>query len=371
MPEKRSDSSMFNSNKLKLGVFASNCSSGMAITKVPERWDASWEGNLALARLADEAGIEFMLPIARFKGFGGETDFQSSTLETLTWATGLLAHTEKLTVFGTMIAPLVHPIFASKQMVTADHISGGRLGLNVVCGWQQDEFDMFGIEQYEHDMRYDHGQEWLDVIRNLWRNDEPVDFEGKFFSLKGLAGDPKPVGGTEPVIMNAGSSGRGREYAARNCDFLFTILIDPETGAKDVQDIKALGRTFGRDLDVFTTTHIVCRPTDEEAKDFHRYYVDENADWEAVEKLMHLQGMYGQSFPPDAFKMYRDRFAGGHGTYPIVGSPDTVAAELERISAAGFVGATISFVDYVNDLTYFNAEVLPRLEAKGLRKPTP
>jgi hypothetical protein len=52
---------MFNGNKLKLGIFSPNCSGGMAVTKVPERWDASWENNLKLAQMADEAGIEFLL----------------------------------------------------------------------------------------------------------------------------------------------------------------------------------------------------------------------------------------------------------------------------------------------------------------------
>lgn len=369
MPRKRVSSSMFNNNKLKLGVFASNCSSGMAITKVPERWDASWENNLRLARLSDDAGIEFMLPIARFRGFGGDTDFQHDSLETIGWATGLLAHTRNLTVFGTVIAPMVHPIYAAKQMATADHVGGGRFGLNVVVGWNQDEFDMFGIEQYAHDTRYAYGQEWLDVVRGTWRSEEPFDYTGDFFKLRNVIGHPAPYGGTEPVLMNAGSSGPGRDFAARNCEFLFTILIDPETGAQDVKDIEAVGQASGRQVDVFTTSHLVVRPTDEEAKAFHHYYVHENADWEAVDHLMHLQGLYGQSFPPEAFKMYRDRFAGGHGTYPIVGSPDTVADELERISAAGFVGTTITFVDYVNELEYFAAEVLPRLERKGLRLP--
>jgi dimethylsulfone monooxygenase len=145
--------SMFNRNKLKLGIFSPNCSSGMAVTKVPERWDASWENNLKLAQMADEAGIEFLLPIARWKGYGGETDFEGTTFETITWACGLLAKTKNLTVFGTVHAPLVQPIFAAKQMVTVSHVSEGRFGLNIVCGWNQDEFEMFGIEQREHDTR--------------------------------------------------------------------------------------------------------------------------------------------------------------------------------------------------------------------------
>jgi dimethylsulfone monooxygenase len=65
---RRSGISMFNDNKLKLGVFAANCSGAMAVTKVPERWDASWQHNRECAIMADQAGIEFMLPIARWVG---------------------------------------------------------------------------------------------------------------------------------------------------------------------------------------------------------------------------------------------------------------------------------------------------------------
>src|ERR1043166_6320236 len=88
---------MYNANALKIGVFGANCSSGRSATTVPERWSASWPDCLALARLADQAGIDFMLPIGRWKGYGGDTDFHGTTLETVTWACGLLAATRRIT----------------------------------------------------------------------------------------------------------------------------------------------------------------------------------------------------------------------------------------------------------------------------------
>ncbi len=359
---------MYNANRLKLGIFAPNCSSGMAVTRVPERWDASWENNLKLARMADAAGIEFLLPIARWRGYGGETNFEGSTLETITWACGLLAHTRQITVFGTVHAPLVHPIFAAKQFTTVDHISQGRFGLNIVCGWNQDEFEMFGVEQREHDLRYDYGQEWCDVVKKIWSTPGEFDFEGRFIKLKKVFAEPKPYGGTRPVIMNAGSSTAGRSFAARNCDFLFTVLIDPEKGRKDVADIKAIAASFERTVGIFTTTYVVCRPTKKEAEEYHNHYAGQMADWEAVDNLMRLQGLHAQSFPPEHFKLFRNRFAGGHGVYPIVGDPDHVVKELERVHQAGFIGTTVSFVNYVEELPYFCAQVLPRLERLGLRE---
>src|SRR5262249_6032168 len=69
-PSRHDRMSMHNANKLKIGLFGSNCSSGRAVTLVPERWSGSWPDNLKLARLADEAGLDFLLPIGRWKGYG-------------------------------------------------------------------------------------------------------------------------------------------------------------------------------------------------------------------------------------------------------------------------------------------------------------
>src|SRR5262249_25929338 len=126
---------MYNGNALKIGLFGANCSSGRSATRVPERWSASWPDCLRLVRMAEAAGIDFMLPIARWKGYGGTTDFHGTSLETMTWAAGLLAATERITVFGTVHAPLFNPLIAAKEFVTADHIGEGPVGLKLRGGW--------------------------------------------------------------------------------------------------------------------------------------------------------------------------------------------------------------------------------------------
>src|SRR6202030_99264 len=130
-----------------------------------ERWDASWDNNLKLARLAEEAGFECLVPIARWKGFGGETDVNGASFETITWACGLLAQTRRISVFGTVHVPMIHPVLAAKQMVTADHVGHGRFGLNIVAGWNEDEFGMFRIAQEDHTRRYEQAQEWIDALK--------------------------------------------------------------------------------------------------------------------------------------------------------------------------------------------------------------
>src|SRR5690242_18801628 len=96
---------MKSGNAFRLGLFGANCASGLAVTKAPERWVASWENNVAAARMAEQAGLEFMLRIARWHGYRGEANSQGSNFETLSWAAGLLASTTSITCFSTIHLP--------------------------------------------------------------------------------------------------------------------------------------------------------------------------------------------------------------------------------------------------------------------------
>jgi dimethylsulfone monooxygenase len=375
---------MHNGNALKIGLFGANCSSARTATLVPERWLATWPECLKMARIADDAGIDFILPIGRWKGYGGESNFHGTTFETVTWACGLLAATRRITVFGTVHAPLFHPLIAAKEMVTADHIGQGRFGLNIVAGWNEGEFEMFGVEQRGHEDRYGFAQEWIDVIKRAWSEPDEFDFEGKFFKLEGVHCLPGPVGGTRPVIMNAGASKTGQAFAMRNCDAFFTstqaLRLAVAGTAKDanvpvfdriveqVNRIKAEAREFGRDMEVFTQGQVICRPTQKEAEEYHHYANVENADWVALDRMLALKDITPQNTPADEFAAKRSLQAvSGVGGFPFVGTPDKVAREFADIGRAGVRGIAVSFVNYLNEVPYFCAEVLPRLKRMGLR----
>lgn len=354
----------------KLGLFSPNCSSGLAVTKLAERWSGSWGDNLRLARLADEVGIDFLLPIARWIGYGGDTNFHEGVLDPVAWAAGLLASTERIAVFATVHTAFNHPIVVAKQLSTIDQIGSGRAGINIVAGWNKPEYDTFGIDlPSNHDDRYALAQEWWDIIQRIWTSEEPFDHTGRFFQLAHVEGTPKPADGVLPVL-NAGSSTQGRDFAARNADFAFTVVSGPEDGKSIVESITKQARdSYGRAAGAFTLGHVVCRPTRAEAQEFLHYYADENADWAAVDNLMALQGMHAQSFTPEMLQTFRARFAAGHGSCPLIGTPDDVADEVARFYDAGFSGMTLSFFDYADELGYFAQEVLPRLESKGVRVP--
>jgi len=365
--------SMHNANKLKIGLFGANCSSGRAVTLIPERWSGSWPDNLKLAKMADTAGIDFLLPIGRWKGYGGDTDYQGATLETITWASGLLASTRRITVFGTVHAPLFNPVIAAKEMVTADHIGEGRFGLNIVVGWNEGEFEMFGVQQREHEQRYEYAQEWIDVIKMIWSDKEDFDFHGKYLDMKGIRAKPKPYGGTRPVIMNAGASAVGQAFAIHNCDafFLQASRTSLDETAQKVATARSQASAQGRELGVYTVGVVTCRPTRKEAEDYYRYCIVEHADWSAVDSILALKNITTQNTPYEKFVQIRTGYAQGMGGLPIIGDPDHVAAQLVDLSTAGLTGIAISLVNYIDELPFFCDEVLPRLQRAGLREKTP
>jgi FMNH2-dependent dimethyl sulfone monooxygenase len=363
---------MYNDNALKIGLFGANCSSGRSATKVPERWSASWEDCLALAKLADAAGLDFMLPIARWKGYGGETDFHGASLETITWAVGLLCATKQMTVFGTVHAPLFHPLIAAKEFVTADHIGQGRVGVNIVVGWNEGEFDMFGVQQREHDMRYDYAQEWVDVVKEAWTREGTFDYDGNFLHLKAARAWPKPFGGTRPLMMNAGSSDVGQAFAVRNCDAFFVATQGSRKSlagnAAKVAEVRAAAQQHGRQVEVFTVGQVICRPTQQEADDYYQHAIIENADWGAIDGMLANKSITPQTIPPEEYYAKRRYFAShAVGGYPFVGTPDKVAEELAVISQSGVRGIGLSFVNFLDEVPYFCDEVLPRLVRQGVR----
>ena len=360
---------MHRPNHFKLGTFASNCSSGLSVTKIPERWPAKWEDNLRLARLLDEAGIDFMLPIARWIGYGGETNFHGHVLEPMTWAAALLAATRNITIFATIHTAANHPVVVAKQIATIDQISCGRAGLNIVAGWNEPEYLALGLTlPDDHETRYGFAQEWFDIVEALWTRDGAFDHQGKYFHLQGVHGDPKPVS-RRPPIINAAGSGQGRDFALRNADFLFTPAIDINRSAAEVADLHAKAREVGRHVDVLTFSHVVCRPTEREARDYVAHFMGDMIDREAVDNLVRLQFAHAQSFPHDLLALIWDRMAMGHGGYPLIGTPEQVAEGLIKLHRAGFGGTTLSFVDYVEEFPYFRDAVLPLLEAEGIRGP--
>ena len=330
----------------------------------------------ALAQMADEAGIDFMLPIGRWKGYGGDTDFHGSTLETITWAAGLLAATKRITVFGTVHAPLFHPLIAAKEFVTADHIGEGRFGLNIVAGWNEGEFEMFGVTQREHEARYDYAQEWIDVVKRAWSEPGDFDFEGQFLKLKGVRAKPKPYGGHAAADHERRLVGHraGLRAAQLRC------VLHRDRGlahlARGQRQEGRGGQARGAGL----------RPRD---RGLHRRPGDLPPDAEGGRGVLplrqHRERRLGRGRPHAGEQEHHaaDDSAGGiRREAPVFRRQGDRRLSVRRharprgrgarnISRAGMRGIAVSFVNYLNELPYFCDEVLPRLVRLGARSRVP
>jgi FMNH2-dependent dimethyl sulfone monooxygenase len=362
-----------NHNRLKLGTFSTNLHGGGAITALPGILTPTWPEVADIGRLADGMGLELFVPVARWRGYGGATNYASASFDTFCWAAGLAGVTTHASIFSTCHVPTMHPIVAAKQLTTIDHISNGRAGLNTVGGWFRPELEMFGRPLLEHDRRYDMADEWTEILLRLWTESKGFDVDGEFFTVKDAISDPKPVQRPRPPLMNAGGSGRGREYAARFADIAFIHVQDDTdllSAGRQVEQLKSLAREkYGRELQVWTQGYVICADTDREARAFWTHYVKELGDLEAANQLMHYIGVESAVLGEQNFDRARDRFMSGWGGVDLVGSPQTIAGRLGELSQAGCDGCLLLTPRWQEGLSTFRDRVLPLLEAAQLREP--
>ena len=356
----------YNDNRLKLGIFGANCSNGCTMTHAPTSFEPTYEHNVDIARLADRLGFEMLVPVGRWKHFGGSTMFNAHNLEVFTWATAMACNTEQIMVCATSHTPTVHPLFAAKQAASIDNISGGRFGLNIVCGWFRPEIEMFGAEQLPHAERYAMAGDWLACVKRAW-TEQDFDHDGPYFQIKQGYLSPKPVQQPHPVLLNAGNSEEGREFSAREVDFNFITMASIEQAGDLVRDIHARAAAYQRRCGVMSYAFVCCRDTEAEARAHYQRIVDEG-DWEAANNVMALLGIESGSFD-EQVRHFGERFIAGWGGYPLIGTPEQVVEQMQALSAVGVEGLILAWLDYREELEYFGERVLPLMEQAGLRLP--
>jgi alkanesulfonate monooxygenase SsuD/methylene tetrahydromethanopterin reductase-like flavin-dependent oxidoreductase (luciferase family) len=361
---------LFNDRKLKLGTFCSNLSGGATMSSIEGTLEVKWENTEAIARTADAMEFEALVPVGRWKGFGGATNFNGEGFECFTWAAAMGAITKNSAVFSTSHVPTMHPVMAAKQGTTIDHISGGRFTLNVVTGWYRPEIEMFGAPLIEHDARYDMAEEWIEIIKRLWTSEEEFDFDGKYYQVKRARNAPLPLQRPYPAIMSAGASPKGRQFAARHADVNF-INLD----AHDFDSVKArvdASRKTAwdeckREIQVWTNAYIFQGDTDAEARAFYKYCVFDKGDWEGVENLVSVMGINSQSIPAPVLQTLKEHFIAGWVGFPLIGTKEQVVDGLSFLQRAGFDGIVLTWPRYVEGIKEFQTETLPLVKQAGLR----
>ena len=370
--DRRESNPAFSTRKLKLGTFQTNLDSGCVMSDLDGRLDISWPNTVALAALAEEMEFEALVPVARWHGFGGATNPQGPGFEAYTWAAGIAASTRKPGVFATSHISLNHPVIAAKQSTVIDHISGGRYTLNIVTGWNQPEIDMFGTVMMSHQDRYACAEEWLAIIKRLWTEDESFDHEGRFYKITKGYLQPKPIQSPHPAVMNAGASERGRHFATKYSDLVFTVI---RTGGLDevrahVQAYHKLAREeYGREIRVWTVANVVQGETEQEARDFYRYYVHEKGDWQAAKNMIDVFSaeINARDIPPERLKAYQEAFIAGWGGFPLVGTKEQIVDGLQNLSRAGLDGVLLAWPRFEQGMREFRDVTYPLVRQAGLR----
>ena len=351
-----------------LGVFCLNVSGGLTMSAAKDN-TLHWGQNVRVAQAADRTGWDFLLPLGRWRGLGGATNPCGEQFETFTWAAGIGAVTERIKVYSTCHVPLFHPIMAAKQAATADLISDGRFGLNIVAGWNLAEFGMFGVDQHEHDDRYRAAHEWLTVIEQLWSEDE-VEFSGRFYNVRNGYLAPKPASRPRPTIVAAGSSEAGLDFSLRRADYSFVSAPNWEVVATQAAKVKAHAHNLGLPAKMLTFGPVVVRDTEAEARRYYDWYVDEHGDFGAARNLIESLFAGGGQGLPDEVKRSMDRaFVGGWGGTPMIGTPEQITDMFLRLRDHGYVGYAAGWLDFEEGIGEFNEKVMPLLEQAGLRAP--
>jgi dimethylsulfone monooxygenase len=358
-------------NRIKLGVFATN-GNGAAFTFHPDRFQCTWDANVRLAQKAEELGFEGFVSAAHWKSFGGDDHYSGDLMETFTWAGAVAAVTERIGIISTVHVTLNHPVFVAKAEATVDLISNGRAGMNLVLGWYPPDMQLFGYEVKEHSDRFELAEEWMHIFDRLWSERKSFDYTGKNYNLKAAFNQPHGVQ-ARPVLLNAGRSPRGREFAAKHCDIAFCSAHNPEPKAlkKAVEDQRNEARTkFGKEIQVWMSAYVVLKDTMNEAEAYAHDYIVTQGDDAAVQTIIKHNAIDTKSMPPEAAAKLAYALKAGFAGYPLVGDADRIAELFASLSEVGIDGFLLTWLDYEGGLDRFGREVLPRLEKAGLRAST-
>ena len=328
-------------NRLKLGVFSTNADGGLAITTVPERWRARWDDNMNAAQIADRAGLEFMLPIARWKGVRRPDPRARMVVRDLHLGGGAgRRHRADRAVHD---GPRPGDASALRGQGAGDrrpNLQGPRRAQHRLRLESLRSLRCSGSSSARRATI--RPAEWLDVLEKAYASNEPFDYNGSYYQLKQVVSRPASVQVPRPVTMNAAFGGPGRDFAAKHCEYIFTTFSELDGAQKHVVDIGERASKAGRQVGLYTVCHVVCRETPAEADAYYERYALTEADHAAVETHMAGKKEFSSSHDSDAYDRYRQRFAGGAGSYPLVGTPEKIAEEMIAISQIGYAGIALS-----------------------------
>ncbi|HOB45328.1 MAG TPA: dimethyl sulfone monooxygenase SfnG [Zoogloea sp.] len=356
---------------IKFAYWVPNVSGGLVVSKIEQRtgWDIDY--NRKLARIAEQAGFDYALSQIRFTaGYGAEYQHESVAI-----SHALLAATEKLRVIAAVLPGPWHPAVLAKQIATIDQLTGGRVAVNVVSGWFRGEFHGIGEPWLEHDERYRRSQEFIEVLKGIWTQDN-FTYKGDFYRFHDYTLKPKPLQQPHPEIFQGGSSRAARDMAARVSDWYFTNGNTVEGIKAQVDDIRAKAAANGHSVKVGVNAFIIARDTEAEAKAVLQEIIDK-ADPEAVNAFGDAVKQAGKASPEGegnwAKSTFQDlvQYNDGFKTN-LIGTPRQIAERIVALKAVGVDLVLSGFLHFQEEVAYFGEKVLPlvrELEARAAAVP--
>ncbi len=230
-----------------------------------EGMSASWEYAKTLAVRAEEIGYDLTL-IAELN----LNDIKGQAAPCLdAWSTAAaLAAVTKTQELMVAVRPAFHaPALLAKQAANIDQISQGRLSLNVVSSWWQEEAQQYGVAFDQHGDRYARTKEWLQVVDGLWQSDGPFTHHGPLYEIKGAQLQPKPASRPRPLVYAGGESEAAKTLIAQTCDAYVMHGDPPHRVGEKIADMCARRAQTGLPPMTFgVAAYVIVRETDDEAQ---------------------------------------------------------------------------------------------------------
>ncbi len=344
-----------------LGLFLPVANGGWILSRNKPELDGSYAYNRQCAVLAEAAGLDFIMSMSKFRGYGGETKHWDSSLDPIVLMAALSEVTQKTRIVTTLHTLLQNPAVAAKMMATLQQVSGGRAGLNVVTGSYKGEFAQMGAwpEDVNHDQRYDLAYEWVRAVKALWSEDS-VTLKGDYFTLDDCESWPKPE--QRPFLVCAGSSEIGMRLTSEEMDAIFLSGGTGAELAKNSDRAKAIASEYGRNIRTYSMMTLVIDESDAAAKSRAELYAA-GLDEGALAGMMRAYGFLDAEIGKenDFTRKARSSFMSAQ----IVGSAKSVTEQLgDLLEVSGTDGLMLIFDDYLKALPVFGAEILPVLRER-------
>lgn len=339
--------------------------------------------------------------------------------EPLELLTALAGVTERIGLVGTVSTTYLPPYHLARKVATLDQLSGGRAGWNLVTSGSDHEARIFGLDQQiSHASRYEKAREYVDVVKGLWdsfEDDAPLfdkaggryfdpaklhrlDHRGKHYQVQGALQSQRPVQGY-PVMVQAGSSEDGQELAAATAELVFTAHQSVEDARAFYSSLKSRLPAHGRAPDalkILPGVSPVVGRTQAEAQekyerlqsliepsvglgllssfvggfDFSAYPLDGPVpDLPPTEGWQSRQALFlGLARRENlTLRQLYQRVATARGHWTVVGTPQSIADELEHWFTTGAAdGFNVMAPTLPYDLQDFVALVIPELQRRGL-----